>query len=291
MTYSKNEILGFDNPYEHLNDGDVLAAHQDILDALDDDRKTFLASTMTSKCPPEQLKAFGRALNVLRSQRNSSADSFHAVIDPLHQVKTRIFGLLDPKNPRPSATLEDSLDLFNEHKIFALHVLKNHEAAIAERLATLTPEERRETARLLNAVFPKSVLIQNVSIAFTLQGNIERLLLGAQPEQFFTSRDFNREHCLLFTNLFTAINEDHAQNIGMKLATISAVETRRKVEDGLKLLTTNPFTLMRSTMIEHTLAVAHNPYSSFASPAKKPEAGEDKIAESTHAASSSANLP
>lgn len=296
MAYSKNEILGFDNPYEHLNDGDVLAAHQDILDALEDDRKTILAHTMASKCPPEKLKEFGRALNVLHSQRNSSANSFHAVIYPLHQVKIRIFGLLDPKNPRPAATLEDSLDLFNEQKIFALHVLKNHEAAIAERLAASAPEERSKTAQWLHATFPKSVLSQNISIAFTLQSNIERLLLGAQPEQFFTSRDFSREHCLLFANLFTPINAEQAQSIGIKLAKISTVETRSKVEDGLKLLTTsvhdqtNPFALMRQAMIENTLSVAHNAYSSFSSPAKKQEAREDKTAESSHAASSSSGL-
>ncbi|EHL32527.1 hypothetical protein [Legionella drancourtii] len=288
MAYSKNEILGFDNPYNHLNDGDVLAEHQEILDALDHDRKTILASAMVSKCPPEKLKEFGRALNALGSPMNSSQGTFHAIIFPLHQVKTRMFSLLDPENPRPHTILKDSLDLFNEHKYFALHVLINHEAALAERLAALAPEERNRTAQLLKSAFPKSPLTEKINIAFTLQRNIECLLLGAQPEQFFTSRDFSREHCLLFANLFTPIKDELAQHIGVKLAQITAAETRQKVEEGLKSLTTsahdkaNPFALIRQAMNANTLSVASNMHSSFASPAKKQEDPANAATLSTH---------
>ncbi len=292
MAYSKNEILGFDNPYNHLNDGDVLAAHQEILDALDHDRKAILASAIVSKCPPEKLKEFGRALNALGSPMNSSEDTFHAVIFPLHQVKTRMFSLLDPKNPRPHTTLEDSLDLFNEHKHFARHVVINHESALAERLAALAPEERNKAAQSIKNAFPQSPLTENINIALTLQRNIEHFLLGAQPEQFFTSRDFSREHCQLFANLFTPIQDEQAQDIGVKLAKITAAETRQKVEEGLKSLTTsahakaNPFALIRTAMNANTLSVASNAYSSFASP----ENSEHKTQKVANAATLSTNL-
>lgn len=256
MPYSREEILESTEPYNMIGTGDELAEHQKILDELSEDEKEALAIKMVADCPQNQLKNFGNAIKALKSILGIKG-SFYSVITKAHQVKTRILASLDHRNMTPyDFLLDESIPaLFNRFNNLALHVLKNKETAIAERLALTTPEEDlNSVAQIANDVFPDSTFAKKIGTAFTLRHNIQQLL-GTNPELFFTDPDFNIEICFEFSGLFAIIQENE-QEIGQKLSknTSLDLDERNVVLRYLKLLNTtahdqvNPFRLIINAM-------------------------------------------
>ena len=86
-----------------------------------------------------------------------------------------------------------------------------------------------------------------------LHRNIERLLLGDNPEKFFTSRDFNKETCKMFVNMCSTLLNGHEATIGEKLGALET-QAQASIKRHLELLhtevfdETNPFKLIADSM-------------------------------------------
>lgn len=293
--FSSEEITSSDNPYElfnrevtreeeiedideddnlieehpHQTLGDIFVENKDTLNSFEPIKQKTLAFVMVAKCPADELRKLGRALTALSSPKDNPEGTFYAAVYPYYETKVRLLGLLDERNKAPHRTLMDSKPYFDKYKSFAESVLKKNEVRIAERLAMYTPVEKRsDVAQCVGSTFARSNFSSLVGAAFSLQRDIE-YLLSENPEKFFTSKEFNRDHCLLFSQLFSSI-KGHEEEIGIKLAKISSEEIRSDIVKGLRLLNTfvyssaNPFAEIHSSMKKNTLLVGHNPFSSFA---------------------------
>jgi hypothetical protein len=257
MVFTYEELIALENPYEELNTGDALAENAAGLNALSNDEKRTLSTKIIAACPQAKLNNYFLQIEALKNPANTS-ESFHSVISEAYQVRKRIFALMDPKNRAPHNLLtgeEFTPELFHRFKDLTQMVLENNEPVIAERLALCAPEHgRSQIARNIDIAFPKSTLTTTLQSAFTLRRNIDRLLLGAKPEQFFTSLDYKKENCDLFVTMFRTLLKDREKEIADKLAAIESMETRAKVKHQLELLSTktfdktNPFKLIAENM-------------------------------------------
>lgn len=269
MTYSRLEILESENPYEMFDDGEVLAEHRQILDRLSDEEKQELATKIIAECPKEKLAHYGLALKTLESPVHPEG-TFHDVINQAHQIKTHILAMLDHPNPQLFLLEESSIDQLNKFHELALLTLKNNEAAIAERLAVLTPDpDHNKVARAVDLAFPDTSFAQKIKTTFALRREISQLS-GSHPENFFTSPEFNRETCMTYSGLFELI-KGNEEAIGKKLSQVSSLETRKQVERNLNLLTaiaydqTNPFKLILDTLNPDSITAGRSTDSLFGS--------------------------
>ncbi|MGC1181870.1 hypothetical protein [Legionella sp.] len=258
--YSQKDILELDNPYVYFNKSGVLAQHKKLLDDLTESKKKELALKMIKACPQKELKKFGYLLKSIASPM-SNKETFYSVIEPIHQVKTRILGFLDIKNKNPCHTLRDSMNLFNQHQDFVL-----------ENLALLTPiKKHNEVIQQINSVFAQGNFTHDVGMVFTLIRNIQHLTTD-KPELFFTSSEFNYKFCNRFLSLFDTI-KGLEKDIGIKLAKKPSVELLCNLE----LLSTscqkqeNPFTKILNTTKIISHSPANNPNSLFAKYPQKPD--------------------
>jgi len=224
MTFSRQEIIKLENPYQDLGNSDALAEHASELDKLSDEEMNTLASRMILSCPKQELNTFGHALNALKS--SSKEPQFHPVIYQAYEVKKRLLALSDPRNNNPHLLLldeelnEEGFQIFNE---MALKIVANNESAIAERLALTTPEKKRSAlAQNVKNLFPNSDFASRTAAAFTLRRDIDRLLLGDNPEQFFSSPEFSVDLCLEFSTLLSTCLAGQEQTIGKKLAELDS---------------------------------------------------------------------
>jgi RNA polymerase subunit RPABC4/transcription elongation factor Spt4 len=230
MPLSKEALLALENPYKTLNDGDALAEHQGILDLLSKEEMLAFASTLIFNCPQKELSQFGHAINALRSLPGNT-DSFHGALSKALELRKRLSLMLDSGNSRPYQMMLDEESypaLFQEYKELTMKLLNGKEHAIAERLALTTPKaQRSEVAHNIQITFAKGVLASEVNKAYTLVRHIE-LLVGEQPEQFFTTADYNKELCHEFPGLFVVL-DDHEDEIAKKLAETAAITNRYSI--------------------------------------------------------------
>jgi hypothetical protein len=257
MAFTYQEIIALENPYEELSTGDALAENAAVLNALDNDEKRTMATKIIAACPQAKLNSYFLQIEALKNPSNTS-ESFHSVISEAYQVRKRIFALIDPKNRAPHNLLigdEFTPELFHRFKELTQKVLENNEPIIAERLALCAPDAARsQIARNIDIAFPKSALTTTLQTAFTLRRNIDHVLLGAKPEQFFTSPDYKKETCDLFATMFRTLLKDKEKEIADKLAAIESMETRAKIKHQVELLSTktfdktNPFRLIAESM-------------------------------------------
>lgn len=276
MPYNAQDILDSSNPYDMFDNGDTLAEHRKILDAFSAEEKKTLATKIICGCPQDKLKAFGQTIRSLSSLVPEEKETFYSVISAAHQVRTKIMNLLDPLNKQPNNLfLDESLpDLFNKFNKLAQNVLEDHETAIAERLALLTPDEHSGlVTKKVGIMFERHSFSETIGIAFTLKHNVKQLL-GKNPESFFMSRDFNVSHWHQFPSLFEGIKGNEEQ-IGQKL---SQVEDKKLkiIERNLHLLTTgiydqvNPFKLILDAMqTKKSVVIATHPETFFGSSHEK----------------------
>lgn len=107
---------------------------------------------------------------------------------------------------------------------------------IAQKLALNTPENERSGVSLhcqkINAA--DDTFSGKVRQAFALRRDIDGLLMGDHPEQFFASRDFNVDACLEFSNLFTLL-KGQEQAIGKKLSLLDE-KTRADINRKLEMI-------------------------------------------------------
>ncbi|KTD11808.1 hypothetical protein Lgra_1266 [Legionella gratiana] len=250
MPFTYEEIIELENPYEQLSNGDALAEHAKVLNQLSEKEQKTLATKIIAACPDSKFKQYGRYIDALRI---FEADGFHAVLFDAYQVKHRIFTLLDPRNKRPQALFleEFNPDIFNNFSELAKEVLKGNEQAIAERLALCTPEgSRSKLARNIEITFPHSTFATKSKAAFAIRHNID-ILLGENPEQFFESRDFNKDAYNMFPGIFQTLLKGQEEQIGKKL---KSVDSKVNIRHQLELLHTevfdeaNPFKLIAEAM-------------------------------------------
>ncbi|KTD00478.1 hypothetical protein OQJ19_07080 [Fluoribacter gormanii] len=256
MAFTRIELTTLKNPYEHLSDGDALAKNAKELNALSAKEQVSLATKIIAACPDSMFKQYGHHIKSLGNLATSE-ETFHSVITEAYQVRQRITSLLDPRNKEPHALFsgkEFNPAPFHRFSALAEQVLESNESAIAERFALCTPEhERSHIAHNISTAFPKHILAEKTQIAFMLRRNIERLLLGDAPEKFFTSRDFNKETCKMFVNLFRTLLKGHEVKIGEKLGALES-QTQASIKRNLELLhteafdETNPFKLIADSM-------------------------------------------
>lgn len=169
-----------------------------------------------------------------------------------YEVRLLISALLDPQN-RNSYTL--FLDLgstpgsFHQFPDLVKPVL-GQESAIAETLALYVPKARRShIAYNMSVCFPGSTLSDRILKAFILRRDIENFLLQNKPEQFFGSREFDKNICIMFPKLVQTLLNDHEKQIGIKLAAIESADTRAKIKQELAGLSTmSPFKLIADIM-------------------------------------------
>ncbi|QMT58656.1 lpg0008 family Dot/Icm T4SS effector [Legionella sp. PC997] len=248
MAFTRIDLTTLKNPYKHLSNGDALATNAKELNALSTKEQIALATLIIAECPESEFKQYRHHIKSL-SNLTKGEESFHSVIVEAYQVRQRITSLLDPRNKAPHSLFSREFYPASFHRFSSLaeRVLEGNELAIAERLALCTPEnERSQIADNINTAFPKHILFEKTQTAFMLRRNIERLLLGDNPEKFFTSRDFNKETCKMFINMCRTLLKDHAATIGSKLGSLEA-EAQVSIKRHLELLhtevydETNPF--------------------------------------------------
>ena len=247
MTYNREELLQLENPYEVLGNGDVLAEHSHVLNALNAEEKERLALEIIKGCPSREMRNLGHALNALRIG-HPSVETFYSVISAAHQLKIRIEALRNNEDKHSYRGLLDESITYLVHCFpdFSQSLLRTQESIIAENLALYTPEDSRsDVAQQINILFPRSTLSKAVGTTFALRREIT-LLLGDTPELFFTSKEFNRENCLAYSRLFSEL-EGHEDKIGLKLAQIKSLTTQKDIKERLASLTmssneqANPF--------------------------------------------------
>lgn len=253
MPFTYEEIIELDNPYEQLSNGDALAENAIVLNQLSEEEQKELASLIIAACPEQKFKQYGRHIDALKS---FSGGEFHSVLSEAHQVRSRIVALLDPRNEAPHNLFlgkEFNPAPFHNFSELAEEVLRGKEQAIAERFVLGTPVEfHSKLARNLDITFPESSFAKKSNAAFSIRRNLDKLL-GENPEQFFESRDFNKDAYNMFPNMFQALLKGQEQQIGKKLSALES-ESQSNIRRQLELLHTevfdeaNPFKLIAEAM-------------------------------------------
>ncbi|MGM9454320.1 lpg0008 family Dot/Icm T4SS effector [Legionella bozemanae] len=286
MAFTRIEIIALENPYEQLSDGDALAKNAEMLNTLSDKEQVALATKIIAACPEAKFKQYAHHIRAL-GNLTKSEDTFYSVLSEAYQVRQRINSLLDSRNKAPHVLFlgkEFNPAPFHRFNTLAKHVLESNEPVIAERVALCTPEQdRSQVAHNISTTFPKHSLAEKIQIAFMMRRNIERLLLGDNPEKFFTSRDYNKDSCRMFINMFRALLKGHEETIGEKLCAIQSESARASVKRHLELLhtevfdETNPFKLIADSLSakesseqKKTGAQTTNPYGYFNSRSPTP---------------------
>lgn len=257
MVFTYEQLIRHENPYAALSNADSLNENAAVLNALSKDEKIALATKIISECPADKFCNYGRQIEALRHPLNPVGGFYH-VLNQAHQVRHMITALMDQRNKKPYLLFvseEFNHDLFNQFSTLANHVLEGNQTAIAERLALFTPEKYRSTLSFnIKFTFSNKELSTNLQCAMTLVRNIERYLLGEQPESFFSSRDFDHDTCTKFEQTLSVKLKGHEEQIGAKLAAIGSAETRKKILHKIDLLhaqafdQTNPFKLIADAM-------------------------------------------
>ena len=255
MPYTSQQIIQLPNPYQALGSSDAFAENRGALNGLTAAEQVAVATKIIFACPKEKLSSFRPQLEALNSP--IYGNSFYSVITEAYEVRQSIRGLWDYRNTTPhNLFLGNACNpaIFHRFSELAKKTLDGYESIIAERLALSTPQaERSNLARQITIMFPNSLFAQKIGTAFMLRHNIDTLLLGETPEQFFSSKEFNTETCQEFPKLFASLLKDKEATIGNKLTAINAsarVQIRRK----LQLLTptahddANPFKLIIDVM-------------------------------------------
>ncbi|HHT0594567.1 TPA: lpg0008 family Dot/Icm T4SS effector [Legionella anisa] len=257
MAYTRVEIIALENPYEQLSDGDALAKNAEMFNTLSNKEQVALATKIIVGCPEAKFKQYAHHIRAL-GNLTKSEDSFHSVLSEAYQVRLRINSLLDSRNKTPHSLFlgrEFNPAPFHRFSTLAKHVLESNEPAIAERLALCASEQdRSQIAHNASTMFPKHILAEKIQIAFILRRNIEKLLLGDNPEKFFASRDYSKDTCRMFINMFRTLLKGHEETIGEKLCAIESDSARASVKRHLELLhtevfdETNPFKLIADSL-------------------------------------------
>ncbi|KTD42793.1 lpg0008 family Dot/Icm T4SS effector [Legionella parisiensis] len=257
MAFTRIDIIALENPYEQLSDGDALAKNAEVLNTLSNKEQVALATNIIAACPEAKFKQYAHHIRAL-GNLTQSADTFHSVLSEAYQVRQRLNSLLDSRNKTPHALFlgkEFNPGPFHRFSTLAKHLLESNEPAIAERLALSVPEQdRSQVAHNLSTMFPKHILAEKTQLAFMMRRNIEKLLLGDNPEKFFTNRDYSKDTCRMFINMFRTLLKGQEETIGEKLCTIESESTRASVKRHLELLhtevfdETNPFKLIADSL-------------------------------------------
>ncbi|KTD76496.1 hypothetical protein [Legionella waltersii] len=276
MTYTCEEIQKLEHPYQELGSSDSLAEHHTELNKLNEEQKIAVASRMVLDCPNEEMKGFRHVIEAANTTHRNDQDTFYPYLSQAYEVKQRLVALTDLRNKAPHLLLLDKEfddELFTKFNTLALNVVNKCELSIAVRLAQSTPEKNRsQIARNLNNVFRETVFAGKVSQAFAISRDIERLLLGDKPYDFFNSREYNHDACVEFSELFNC-TKGKESSIAAKLALSTPTEKRSAIAGLIKTLspegeltsrTSAAFELQRN--IELTL-LGDNPEQFFTSPA------------------------
>lgn len=231
MGYNLEQIKALTNPYQELGNGDVLAEHQGELDKLEKKEMIELASQMVLDCPPENLTDLGNALNALRVINNEQ-ESFHNILSKAFTIKKILIALLDPQNNKPHHMILNN-ELNEEHcKEFmglALTILKDNESKIAQRLTITTSINQQVQLKTnIKKLFPESELDTKVEEALALHQHISNLLLGEDPQLFFSHDEFSVDSCLEFSEVVAHLIKGYEKEIGEKLALVH-IHERSKV--------------------------------------------------------------
>lgn len=252
MLFTHKEIIELKKPYEQFSNGDVLAEHAKVLNQLSKEEQHILASLIIADCPVSNFKKYRNDINALNIFKENG---FHSVLSGAYEVRSRIYSLLDLKNKMPHTLFLEmhTLDLLNKFSSLAIVLLGSNEQAITERLALCTPEESRSTlARNLEIAFPGSPFESKSKMAFTIRCSLDKLL-GENPEQFFESRDFNKDAYTMYPNMVHTLLKGKEEQIGKKLAVLEP-NLHIPIRHQLQLLHTetvddaNPFKLIAKAM-------------------------------------------
>lgn len=202
--------------------------------------EVFKGNESAIACRLAETTPEGDRSKVSRNVSNLFNDTvFAAKVGHAFTVKRNIDRLLLSDRPDQFFTSRDfSIESCHEFsKLF--DVVKDKELTIAGKLALHTPETSRTTvAQHIAGVWSEdSELATQTRTAFALRRDIEQLLLGKNPEQFFSSREFSIDNCLAFAPLFPALLEGHEQAIGEKL---SKCDPKTRADINTKLERINP---------------------------------------------------
>lgn len=234
-----NKASKSETPYQLLGTGDALAEYRDQLNGLDLESKKNLASRMVLECPLQDLSDFHHAIEAGRLPVDDS-QTFHFLLTETYEVKHRLVSLFDSRNSKPHLLIlgnEFDEELFNNHMDLALQVLNDNESAIAERLALTTPEESRHQVALnVKGIFPNTLFAAKIGQAFAVRRDIDRLLLGNAPYEFFNSREYSTDSCQEFSGLFRII-EGQESSIAGKLALSTPEEKRTTISRNIQGIT------------------------------------------------------
>lgn len=231
MTFTCEQIIGMDNPYKELGSPKLVAENLEALNNLDQEAKLEVASRMVLGCPNDGLNDFYHTVSAAKGSENDE-ESFYTFLSEAYEVKSKLVGLMDERLPDPHRFLLDKefdYELFTKYQYLALGVVNEQALSVALRLAKTTPNnDRSKVARNLNNVFKKTEIAATVGHVFTIARDIEGLLLSDTPYEFFNSRDFDRNACIQFAELFKCIEGKQTQ-IATKLVLSTPTDKRNDV--------------------------------------------------------------
>jgi hypothetical protein len=256
MAFTCEQIKEFNNPYLELKKRGALLEHREVLEKLSEDEMKELATKLIINCPAAKMNKIGREIESLNDHSQQEA-KFYPVIYQAYEVKKRLVGLTDPLNEAPqNMFLDDEIDEegFHDFNEMALDIVNDNKTEIATRLALTTPvNNQSKLARSVENLFNKSEFSNKISQALMVHRAIHHELLGQNPENFFSSRDFNPDLYREFSNLLSTLLKGQEQSIGEKLSILDAV-TRNNIGRQLEQLTAsandkeNSFKLINAAM-------------------------------------------
>lgn len=232
-----NSALSSDNPYSMLGTADALAIYKDELNDLADEVRKGLSIRLIMNCPAENMRSFFHAIEALTDPVDR-AQSIYTVMSQAYKVKNSLLSLMDDRNKEPHLMIlgQFDIELFNEYNALASDILRGNELEIAQKLAKTTPQELHNDLKLkLGQLFLNSPLTTKTGHAFTVCRNIDNLLLGETPHQFFSDEDFNPGAYGEFSELITEAIKDKESTIAAKIALHAHTnDVRREVQANLQ---------------------------------------------------------
>ncbi|KTD64144.1 lpg0008 family Dot/Icm T4SS effector [Legionella shakespearei] len=213
-------------------DEELFGTYHDLAMQVLDKNETSIAERLAITTPTADRNQL--ALNVKGIFPNSL---FATKLGHAFAIRRDIDNLLLTDHPELFfSSREFSIDGCIEFKGLFQSLTEQDATNIAQKLALHTPEDQRNDVSLycqkINAA--DDTFSSKVREAFALRRDIDGLLLGEHPEEFFSSRDFSVDACLEFSTLFSLL-KGQEQAIGKKLSLLDE-KTRADINRKLEMI-------------------------------------------------------
>lgn len=180
-------------------------------------KETPIAEKLALNLPLTELSKIMRVTNHLCQGHNILTSELNAAF----LLRSNIENLLLKDNPKAFFSSRDTNQGLCQKFSNLFNLTRGKESQIAEKLALTTTAEERHLigSRVEKLCDRENELQAQIRASFELRTNIEHILLGEHPEEFFEeSKGFSADICLQFPTIFPTLINGHEAAIGQKLA-------------------------------------------------------------------------